>query len=88
LPSPANTLRDLTRGEPVIVFGDPQHPSPYVGAFNVVDCGQEGILLRFSFAVEEAQHRAISLKREGGIVTASLKKNVQILVGQGDASDR
>jgi hypothetical protein len=62
LPSPANTRRDLTRGEPVIVPSDSKDPSADSCGFNIADCGQNSVFLSFRLAVEESENRTVPLK--------------------------
>jgi hypothetical protein len=67
---------DLAGVQPVVVLSDLEHTSAPASTLDVLDCRQNGILLRFGFAIEEAQHGAVPLSRERAIVAASLKENV------------
>lgn len=87
LASPACPLGDLASGKPVIVLGNPEGPSVDASTLNVVDRRQDRILLCFCLTVEQAQHAAVSLERERGVIAASLEEGVQLLVGEVEASE-
>src|SRR6266550_1552898 len=88
LAGPADPLGDLASSEPVVVLCHSEGPSTDASTpLNVVDRRQNSVLLGFCRTVEQAQHAAVSLKRERGVIAASLEEGVQLRVGEVEASE-